>query len=152
MLKLGIGSRGRGGGGGGNLGVIVVRVCEPVFQNLPHSYTWPLKNGPIHILDHQNVDLFIYCHFIFLYPFIAGCWTNIAVNSLNIKRTSSLEKSLSEKNVHIQGCQKSGAFHIGIQKNRVIHILVVEKGGANHIPGSAEKGGHSARTSVLCHI
>ena len=34
---------GGGGGGGGNLGVILVRVCEPVFQNLPHSYTWPLK-------------------------------------------------------------------------------------------------------------
>ena len=46
---------GGGGGGGGRerglgrrgcggyLGVIVVRVCEPVFQNLPHSYTWPLK-------------------------------------------------------------------------------------------------------------
>ena len=36
----------RGGGGGGgadNLGLIVVRVCEPVFQNLPHSDTWPLK-------------------------------------------------------------------------------------------------------------
>ena len=33
-----------GGEGGDNLGVIVVRVCEPVFQkNLPHSYTWPLK-------------------------------------------------------------------------------------------------------------
>ena len=31
------------GGGGGNLGVILVRVCEPVFQNLPHSYTWPLE-------------------------------------------------------------------------------------------------------------
>ena len=28
---------------GGNLGVILVRVCELVFQNLPHSYTWPLK-------------------------------------------------------------------------------------------------------------
>ena len=27
----------------GNLGVILVWVCEPVFQNLPHSYTWPLK-------------------------------------------------------------------------------------------------------------
>ena len=26
-------------GGGGNLGVILVRVCEPVFQNLPNSYT-----------------------------------------------------------------------------------------------------------------
>ena len=38
--------RPRGGGGGGvkgNLGVIVVRVCEPEFRNLPHSYTWPLK-------------------------------------------------------------------------------------------------------------
>ena len=30
-------------GVGGNLGVIVVRVFEPVFRNLPHSYTWPLK-------------------------------------------------------------------------------------------------------------
>ena len=34
--------------GGGSLGVIVVRVCEPEFRNLFHSYTWPLKtNGPI---------------------------------------------------------------------------------------------------------
>ena len=30
---------------------------------------------------------------------------------------------------HIPGCQKNGAFHIGIQKNRVVHILSVEKGG-----------------------
>ena len=43
---------GVGGGGGvgwgegeGNLGVILVRVCEPVFQNLPHSYTSPLEKG-----------------------------------------------------------------------------------------------------------
>ena len=37
--------RGGGGGGGGevNLGVILVRVCVPVFGNVPHSYTWPLK-------------------------------------------------------------------------------------------------------------
>ena len=39
----GEGGVGRAGGGGevvgGNLGVIVVRVCEAVFQNLPHSYT-----------------------------------------------------------------------------------------------------------------
>ena len=32
-------SLGGWGWGRGNLGVIVVRVCEPVFQNLPHSYT-----------------------------------------------------------------------------------------------------------------
>ena len=33
---------GEGEGDGGNLRVIVVRVCEPVFQNLPQSYIWPL--------------------------------------------------------------------------------------------------------------
>ena len=42
------------GGGGGcrvvNLGVFLVRVSEPLFQNLSRSYTWPLK----------KMDLFIY--------------------------------------------------------------------------------------------
>ena len=50
-MSVGEGTSGVGGGGGGgwgaggegNLGVIVVRVCEPAFQNLPHSYTWFLK-------------------------------------------------------------------------------------------------------------
>ena len=46
---------GRGGeGGGGNLVVILVRVCEPVFRNLPHSFSWPLKKRTIHILDHPK--------------------------------------------------------------------------------------------------
>ena len=61
----------RGGGGAGVVtGIILVRVCEPIFRNLPHSYTWPLKKRthsytrspdilPIHILP---VD--------FLYPFM----------------------------------------------------------------------------------
>ena len=31
--------------------------------------------------------------------------------------------------MHIPGCQKNGTFHIGILKNRVIHILFVEKRG-----------------------
>ena len=35
-----------GGGGGVNVTeVIVVRVCEPEFRNLLHSYTWPLKKS-----------------------------------------------------------------------------------------------------------
>ena len=32
-------SVGGGGGVGGNLGVILVRVCEPVFETYPQSYT-----------------------------------------------------------------------------------------------------------------
>ena len=42
MCVCGGGGGGGGVKGGGNLGVILVRVCEPVFRNLPHSYTWPL--------------------------------------------------------------------------------------------------------------
>ena len=94
------------GWGGGNLGVILVRVCEPYF-----------KPYPIHILTYSYTALWL------LVPIFAGYYTNITVNSYNTKRISSLEKSLSEKYVHIPGCQKNGAFHTGIQKNRAIHIL-----------------------------
>ena len=55
-------------GVGRNLGIIVVRVCEPVFQNLHHSYTWALKkrtHSYTWYLIIQNVDLFIYCPLIF---------------------------------------------------------------------------------------
>ena len=34
---------GVGGGGGRVTRVNMVRVRKPVFRNLPHSYTWPLK-------------------------------------------------------------------------------------------------------------
>ena len=129
FVGWGVGGGG-GAGRGGNLGVILVWVCEPVFQNLPHSYTWPSKEtDPFIYLIIQNVDLFIYNPLIFCTHFFAGYYTNIIVNSCNTKRISSLEKSLSEKYVHIPGCQKNGAFHIGIQKNRAIHILFVEKRG-----------------------
>ena len=65
-----------------------------------------------------------------MYPFIAGSYTNIAVFSLNSKITGTLERSLSEKYVHIPECQTSGTFHMPIKKNRVSHILFfVEKRG-----------------------
>ena len=76
----------------------------------------------------------------FLYPFFAGYYTNITVSSCNTKRISSLEKSLSKKYVHIPGCQKNGAFHIGIQKNRAIHILFVKKRGQIIYLASLKKG------------
>ena len=80
------------------------------------------------------------CPLIFLNPFFAGYYTNITVNSCNTKRISSLKKSLSEKYVHITGCQKNGAFHIGIQKNRAIHILFVEKRGPIIYLAALKKG------------
>ena len=54
--------------------------------------------------------------------------------------------------MHLPGCQKSGAFHIRIKKNRVSHIIFVDKKGANHIPGSAEKGGGGGGGAFGTHI
>ena len=88
----------------------------------------------------QNVDLFIYCPLILCTHFFAGYYTNIIVNSCNTKRISSLEKSLSEKYVHLPGCQKNGAFYIGIQKNGAIHILFVEKRGPIIYLAALKKG------------
>ena len=113
----------REGVGGWVTGVIVVRVCEPAFQNLPHR----LKCWPIHILP------FDFCtHLLLVVRQISQSIHWI----LNTKRTSSLENSLSEKYV----CQKNGAFHIGIQKNRVIHILSVEKRGPVIYLAALKKG------------
>ena len=69
----------RGGGGwcvagagareGCNLGVIVVRVCEPEFWNLPpFIYLAFEKIDPFIYLIVQNVDLFIYSPLIFFIP------------------------------------------------------------------------------------
>ena len=136
-----MGGGGGGGGGGGNLGVILVRVCEPVFQNLPQSYTWsPKKRTHSYTWSSKMLTYSYTALWFFLYPFFAGYYTNITVNSCNTKRISSLEKSLSEKYVYIPGCQKNRAFHMGIQKNRAFHILFVEKRGAIIYLAALKKG------------
>ena len=56
-----------------------------------------------------------------------------------IPREQALKNVWAKKYVHIPGCQKSGAFHIGIQKKIESFIYVCWKKGANHIPGSAKK-------------
>ena len=124
----------------GNSGVILVRVSEPVFQNLPHSYTWPLKKRTHLYTWSSKMLTYSYTALWFFAPIFSGCYTNITVKSCNTKRISSLELSLSEKYVHIPGCQKNGAFHIGIQKNRAIHILFVEKRGPIIYLAALKKG------------
>ena len=60
-------------GGGGNLGVIVVRVFEPVFWNLPQSYlTWTLKKRTHLYTRSSEMLTHSYTALWFLYPFIAG--------------------------------------------------------------------------------
>ena len=127
------GGRGRGcsegGEGIGVTGVIVVRVCEPVFQNLPHSYTWPLKKRT-HSYTRSSEMLTYSCTVLWFFVPIY-CWLLDKYQSIHwiSREQAASKKSLSEKYVNIPGCQKNGAFHIWILKNRFIHILFVEKRG-----------------------
>ena len=96
----------------GNLGVILICVCEPVFQNLPHSYTWPLKKRTHSYTSSSKILTYSYTALWFFVPIFAGCYTNITVNSCNTKRISSLKKSnLWAKNTCIyQDVRKMGPF------------------------------------------
>ena len=79
---------GGGGGGGsgacgaGNLGVIVVRKCEPVFRNQIHSYTWPLKKRThSYILNQKRnfreTSVGLFPHMCILTVFIRICYCTI---------------------------------------------------------------------------
>ena len=53
------------GGVGGNLEVILVRVCEPVFETYPNHILSLEKNDLFIYLIEQNVYIFIYCYTLF---------------------------------------------------------------------------------------
>ena len=116
------GGRGRGANEG-NCGTGVrTRISKPTpFICLPFE-----KMDPFIYLIVQNVDTFMYCPLIF-YTYLLLVGRQISqVNSLNTKRTSSLEKSLS-KNIRIYPYESR-------KIEPVIYFLL-----ANHIHGSAEK-------------
>ena len=131
---------------------------EPHFLPLQYFKTYPIhipglwKNGPIHILDHPKCWPIHILPFDLLYPFFAGYYTNIIVNSCNTNRISSLKK-ISERKIcaYTRMSEKWGLSHRNPEKWGHSYTFCWKKG-ANHIPGSPEKGGYSAGTSVLCHI
>ena len=126
-------------------------VRASVSKPTPFIYLAIEKIDPFIYLIVQNVDPLVYC-LLTLYPFIAGSRTNIAVNSLNTKRMSILDKTLNEKiYAYTRMSEKWGLSHTNQEKYGQSYTFCSKKG-ANHIPGSAEKGGFSARTSVLCHL
>ena len=115
-----------------------------ISKPTPFIYLAFEKTDPFIYLIIQNVDLYIYCPSIFCTHFLLVVTQVLqsihVIPTQNTKRISSLEKYLSEKYVHIPGCQKNGAFHIGIQKNRAIHILFVEKRGPIIYLAALKKG------------
>ena len=138
--------------GGGGVEVIVVRVCEPVFRNLPYSYTWPFdlwKNGPIHILDRPK------CWPIHILPFDFYTHLLLVVRQLSqsiywIPREQEVSKNRWTKNIRIyRDVRIAGPFKYEPRKIGSVTLSWWKKG-ANHIPGSAEKRWPFG-TSVLCH-
>ena len=103
-----------------------------ISKPTPFIYLAFEKTDPLIYLIIQNVDLFINCPLIFFVPIFAGCYTNITVNSCNTKRISSLEKSLSEKYVHIPGCQKKWGPHRESRKTGPFIYFLLKKGNQSY--------------------
>ena len=146
-----------GGGGGwgaaGNLVVIVVRVCEQEFRNLPHSYTWPLKKLTYSYTWSSKMLTYSYTAFWLVYSFIARS-RQISQSIHWIPREQAASNNLWSKRIYAytRMSEKWSLSHTNQEKSGQSYTVCWRKKWANHIPGSAEKGGHSARTSVLCHI
>ena len=97
------------------------------------------KIDPFIYLIIQNVDLFIYCPLIFcthLMPVVR----QIHSQFIEYQENKQPRKISERKYVYIPSCQKNGAFHIGIQKNRVFHILFIEKRGPIIYLSALKKG------------
>ena len=142
-------THGEWGGGGGNLGVIVVLVGEPAFQNLPYSYTWPLKKRTHSYTWSSKMLNYSYTALWFFVPIY--CWLLDKYHSQFIEYQNKQPRKISERkiSVYTKLSEKWGFSHRNPEKSGHSYTFYWKKG-ANHIPGSAEKGGYSARISVLC--
>ena len=119
---------GGGGGGGGTLGIILVRVWDPVLRNLPHSYTWPLKKqtysytGSSEMLTHSYA-----AHWFFLPIYKHVLLVVRQILQAIPREQAALKISKWKICAYTRKSERSGALHIPIKKNRVSHILFVEK-------------------------
>ena len=142
----------KGCGVGGVTRVIVVRCASQYFETYPIHLCGLWKRDPFMYLIVQNVDLFIICPLIFCTHLLLVV-RQILQSVHWIPREQAASKNLWAKNIPI--CRdvgkKWGLSHTNEEKSGQSYTFSWKRG-ANHIRGSAEKGGHSARTSVLCHI
>ena len=145
---------GRGGGGWGlvTCGVIVVWVRVPEFEIYPIHIPGLLKNRPIHILDRPK------CWPIHILPLIFYTHLLLVVDRyrsqfIEYQENKQPKKILWANKIYAYTgmSEKWGLSHTNQEKWGQSYTFCWKKG-ANHIPGSAEKEDHSARTSLLCHI
>ena len=115
--------------GVGNLGVILVRVCEPVFQNLPHSYTWPSKKQTHSYTWSSKMLTYSYTALWFFVPIF--CWLLHKYHSQFIYYQGDKQpRKISERKIcaYTRMSEKWGLSDRNPEKS-AIHILFVEKRG-----------------------
>ena len=132
---------GGGWGGGGKLGVncgagVRAKISKPTpfiylaFEKRTHSYTWSSK-----MLTYSYIVLwFFYTHLLLVVD-------KYRSQFIEYKENKQRQKIYERINTHIYTGmpEKWGLSHTNLEKiGSVIYFLL--KKGANHIPGSAEKG------------
>ena len=105
----------------------MVRVCEPEFQNLPRSYTWPLEKWTHSCTRSSKMLTYSYTALLIFYSHLLLVIDKYRSQFIEYQQNKRRRKvSGRKKYMYIPGCQKSGAFHIRIKK--VIYFLL-KKGG-----------------------
>ena len=126
---------------GGNCGT---GVRASILKPTPFIYLAFDKKDLFIYLIIWNDDLFIYCPLIFCTHLLLVV-RQISQSIHWIPREQAATKNLWAKTMciyHVRkgGGEGGGSFHIGIQKNRVIHILFVEKKGSIIFLAALKKG------------
>ena len=148
-LSRGVGGGGGGGGGGGkgNLGVILVRVCEPVFQNLPHSYTWSSKKWTYSYTWSSKMLTYSYTALWFFVSIY--CWLVHKYHSQFILYQEDKQPwKISEWKICAYTRMSEKCSHRNPEKSGHSYTFCWKKG-ASHIPDSAEKGGGTCAQTHL---
>ena len=122
------------------MGVIVVQVCEPVFRNLPHSYTWPLKKWTHSYTWSSEMLTYLYTA-LWFFSHLLLVVRQISQSIHWIPKEQAASKNLWWKRyTHIPGCQKSGAFRkisgqsytFSWKKGLIIYLAALKKGAIRH--------------------
>ena len=135
ILNSGVGERvcREGGEGRGNLGVIVVWVCESVFQNLPHSYTWPLKTRTHWYTRSSEMLTYSYTVLWFFVPIY--CWLSDKYHSQFIEYQENKQpRKISERKIceYTRMSEKWGLSHRNPEKSGHAYTFCWKKGGQSY--------------------
>ena len=123
------------GGGGGNLGVILVRVCDPVFWKLPQSYTWPSKN-----MTYSYTLLYTMLTYLYVHDLFATYTQNLHTNITILFQFGSLSWISVQTYAHLNRDVKMEPFKYQSRKNGSVMYSFLGRKGLIVYPAALKKG------------